>query len=546
MDALRQLIERIRTQLSVMTGSQQLAIGLCAVIIVGSLLWLMQWSAAPELQPLVDQPMTAEEMTAAISQLQASRAVYEEVGDRIYVKPEDRRRLYRELQTAGALPRDTSLGFENLLQDQSPFQPESINKRNFIIALQNELAAVIAEDAAISTATVFVNDASQRRLGARASVVPTASINAATARGRQVDQAVVTGMANLVSGAVAGLEPHNVRVSINGRPRPIPGPDDEVSFGLLEEKKKNERHLEEKIRAQLAYIPGVKVAVAVELETTRKHVETREYSPAEVKTDTSKTEETTVGSPASESGLNPNTGTALSSAAEGQSSTTEETVTENFEPKVAVVETSEQMPFTVKKATASINIPRSFFVSLFMAGNPEAAAPTNDDLKPLIDIEKSRVKALVQNVLPANASDGVEVDWFPDLAPDAHGEFAGSEVYAAAPREEEPGTVAALTDYGPQAGLVALALFSVFMMLRLVRKSGRTIDMLPPQAGREAEGTEQDSPLDRADLTEGFLVGQEVDEDTLRFRNLSEQVSKMVDDDPDTAADLVRRWMGQS
>ena len=545
MEMLRQLVERIRSQLSVMTRSQQLAIGLCAVIIMGSLLWLTQWSTTPQLEPLVDQPMTAEELNTAVTQLKGMRAVYKEIGDRIYVKPQARRRLYRELQAAGALPQDTSLGFENLLKEQSPFQPESVNRRNFLIALQNELAAVIAEEPAVAAATVFINDAAQRKLGARPSLVPSASINATTTRGGQIDQAKVVGMANLVSAAVAGLEPHRVKVMINGRPRPVPGPEDEISFGLLEEKKKNERHLEDKIHAQLAYIPGVKVAVAVELETTRKHVETREYTEAEVKSEQSTVEESSFGTPAGEAGVNPNTGTALTSAAEGQSTNKDESRSEYFEPMIAMVERSEQIPLTVKKATASINIPRSFFVSLFLAENPDVSTPTNDDLKPLIDVEKSRVKALVQKVLHADDPDVVEVDWFPDLAPDTHGAFAESPLYAGTNRQEAEGTVAALTSYGPQVGLVALALFSLLMMVRLVRKSSRAIDVLLPEMRRGAKEVEESRPLENADLTEGYLVGQEVDEDTLKYRNLSEQVSRMVDEDPETAAELVRRWMGQ-
>ncbi len=527
--------------MSVLTRSQQLAIALCAVIIMGSLTWLTQWSTRPQLEPLVDQPMSAEELAAAVEHLQALRADFEEIGDRVYVKPRDRRRLYRELQVAGALPQDTSLGFQNLLKEQSPFQPESVNRRNYLIALQNELAAVIADSPEVDTATVFINDVAERKLGARPNLEPSASVKITAARGKSFDQAMVLGVADLVSAAVPGLEPHRVKVMVDGRPRSIPGPEDEVSFGLLEERKKNERHLEEKILAQLAYIPGVKVAVTVQLETTRKQIETREYAPAEVKSDRSKTEESSVGAPSNEAGVNPNTGTALAGAGDGQASTTEETQNEYYEPLVAMVERSEQVPLTIKRATASINIPRSYFVSVHQAENPSANQPTNDDLQPLIDIEKSRVRAEVLNVLHASEPDAVVVDWFPDLAPDLRG-FEDGQVYAAGGGRSTTEAAASLLSYGPQAGLVALALTSLVMMVRLVRKSSRTLDALP-RLREPSDERDEHRPLESADPTEGYLVGQELDEQTLRYRNLSEQVSRMVDDDPEIAADLIRRWV---
>jgi len=48
-----------------------------------------------------------------------------------------------------------------------------------------------------------------------------------------------------------------------------------------------------------------------------------------------------------------------------------------------------------------------------------------------------------------------------------------------------------------------------------------------------------------ADMPEGLLLGHEVDEDTLRFKQLGEQVSRMVDDAPQVAADLLKRWVEQ-
>ena len=48
-----------------------------------------------------------------------------------------------------------------------------------------------------------------------------------------------------------------------------------------------------------------------------------------------------------------------------------------------------------------------------------------------------------------------------------------------------------------------------------------------------------------AAVSEGYLTGHEVDEETLRGHELRDQVSTMVEENPDNAADLIRRWVEQ-
>jgi flagellar biosynthesis/type III secretory pathway M-ring protein FliF/YscJ len=67
MDSLRRMIEQMTERFRPLETSQKLAIFLCVVVIVGSLVSLMRWSTAPELVPILakdfslDQRDTAEE-----------------------------------------------------------------------------------------------------------------------------------------------------------------------------------------------------------------------------------------------------------------------------------------------------------------------------------------------------------------------------------------------------------------------------------------------------------------------------------------------------
>ena len=49
MEFLRRLAISTRDQLSGLTVSQRLVIGLCAVLVAGSMAWLMHWAGQPEM-----------------------------------------------------------------------------------------------------------------------------------------------------------------------------------------------------------------------------------------------------------------------------------------------------------------------------------------------------------------------------------------------------------------------------------------------------------------------------------------------------------------
>jgi flagellar biosynthesis/type III secretory pathway M-ring protein FliF/YscJ len=110
------------------------------------------------------------------------------------------------------------------------------------------------------------------------------------------------------------------------------------------------------------------------------------------------------------------------------------------------------------------------------------------------------------------------------------------------------GTMDIIRGYGPQAGLGFLALLSMTMMLRIVRKSAEHVgSSLRPKAvhippGEEELLTAGPDPVGKAGASESLLVGREVDDDSLRYAELSEEVSKLVREDAPGAAAMLRRW----
>jgi len=550
MDAFRRILGNINQNFSDLTVSQRLAIGMCVVVIVGAFLWVVRWSTVPQMVRLLEEPMTTAQLAVVRKALPAGS--FQIVGDHVLVPPAERHDLFWRLQDAGALPEDTSVTFAKLIEDDSPFRPESENHFRRRVALQNELAKVIASSRLIRSAEVFITDTTDRRISSP-STVPTASIQVTLANGHSLDQEIVNACAAIVAGAVPGLVAHRVSVVDGTTLRTYSPPDPENSFGqgLLQEAQKNEKHLRTKILEQLSYIPGVRVAVTVSLDSARKQIREYTYAQPAVSEEQSNTSETQSGAPSGETGVGPNVGQSLASVGGGDTSSTDDSRTKFQDQRIKTETTTERIPLTRERATASIGIPWSFVTGVLkkMKGNDEE--PSAPDVDAQFKIESARVSLVVRNIIMAARDEDVTVGLFPDLKP-AVTVMPDGSLMAASGVAEGSDAMQMLRDYGPQGGLAVLAVFGLLMMSRLAKRSvgdaARTLDR--SQAARAATGREggetyvgSDAPVGLAEPGEGApLVGREVNEEALRGSEMTRQVSQFVSDNPKGAARLIRQW----
>jgi flagellar biosynthesis/type III secretory pathway M-ring protein FliF/YscJ len=296
----------------------------------------------------------------------------------------------------------------------------------------------------------------------------------------------------------------------------------------------------------------VRVSVSVELDASRRKTKTQDYGKQDIKTEESTETSNNTGGGAAETGVNANVGVALTGGETRTTNRSEETRAEYFPAQPIRMEDIEHAPFTLKRAMASIGIPRSFLVGIHRARFGEKAEPAglDDDanFQALRETELARVRSAAMNILMTKDAEDVDVTVFYDFAPEGteFSTFPGGIMTAAA---ADAGAASLLQRYGMQGGVLALALLSFLMMARMVRKSSQVVSaVLPPQHRSDDEPESEEllsvsgRPVGKAAASEGLLVGQEVDEDTLRFTQLGAQVSKMVETDPETAAELIRRW----
>jgi flagellar biosynthesis/type III secretory pathway M-ring protein FliF/YscJ len=370
---------------------------------------------------------------------------------------------------------------------------------------------------------------------------------------------MVEGFAKLVAGAVSGLKPQNVTITDvrTGRSYSVPDPEDSAGLDALSLEKKREEHLRSKILGTLADVPGVRVAVRVELDPSRRVTQKIRHDAPQPRMEMTQSSESNSGQGASESGVQANLGQSISEAAPGQSTSMEDSKVENFEPKLSQTETVEQSPFTVKKVTAAVGIPRSFVAGVVKLRHPEKSEPKDDDPEfvAVRDEQVSRVKGIVERIVMARDAADVEVAIYPDMEWSAEG---GSWSQPGAPPLVQAGAegfdaLGLLKTYGPQAGLGLLALMSLLMVTRLANRastvsSGTYRSMAPPPAS-ESEPTLNvgAQTIGQALVSsDSVLTGREVDDDTLRFQELGDEVAKLVESDPEGTAALLRRWVEET
>lgn len=559
MERLRQLVSNIAAQLSVLSLSQRIAIGLAAALIAVSLLSLVQWAKTPDLVPLVDHSFEFVELSAIEDSLRAAGIDYEIVGNsRVLVRAADRHNALRLVYEADALPDGSLFDMQTVVTTSNPFQPPEARTNAWTYAKGNELAKIIITSPYVKKASVILNPVTKRRLGGITDV-PTASVAVTLVRGQEMTQEMVETLAKLVAGAVGGLRPHNVNITDARTLRSfgVPNPEDATGFDILTMVKQREAHYKKKILDKLSHIPGIRVAVTVDIDMTKRVTQNIRHDLPQPRTESSQSTDQSSARRGTEPGTQANLGTAITVGAGGQSSTSEESSVENFEPRVAQTETIEQFPYSTNLVTAAVGIPRSFIVGVYLAGREQGTAEPKDDDPDFISLSESQIERVhnsVERIIMAQSPEDVEVDIYPDFAWSADGSVS-NRLPGEVALGQEQSSLSTATDlaehYGPQVGLGVLALMSLFMVMRLARQASESVakrsDLTaePDTDGDDTILEVGSAPIGQAEVSEGALTGKEVDPETLRYQELGTEVSKMINDDPTGTADLIRRWLNE-
>lgn len=584
MGQFREMLATIQKHLVGMSTSAKLLIASLTVIMLMSLGYVAIYSSKSKFVELMPGVPVAEQAKAAAYLRTVNMQVDVSTDGKVMVPADSQTQARAALAENGKLPSDKSGMFESIISKQNWINSRETNERLFIVALQSQLGEDISQFRGIKSAKVILDIPEPAGLG-RAVKKATASAMVQTKDGSPLAQATVDAIANYIAGSRAGLEIDRVRITdaSTGRQRKAAADGDLSSATYIEHAAKIEAQAHEKISEMLSYINGVIVAVTAQVDVTKVNSQTTSHLPKDkgtlqiekkVNTDETTNVQTSAGA---EPGIASNVGMDVNKGAAGGSNEKKNKEETEYEihagTKTETVVDPKGMPTMI---AVSVNVPRSFVVGLIQStapaagGNGAAPAPAgapagpteqeiNDkfdkDVRPTIEkLLRPHVRAMTvlangvatDEAMTKILADAINVAMIPlDVPAPATKGGATAGILGGLASGGGGGGFNLGGGLIDKAVLGALALVSVGMMLLLVKKSGKPMELptaeeivgIPPAL----EG--QVDLIGEADEAEAAMQGIEVNEDAMQVQQVLEQVGELVSTNPDSAAKLIARWM---
>jgi flagellar M-ring protein FliF len=546
MDLLKSQLERIQRQLAGLNASQKMLTAALAAIMVITVVWWGKYAGEAEMTALLPQAFSPADMGRIQEHLSEKDVHFTVAGDKIMVPADRRMEILSDLTYARVMPRNMQAGFEEIIKQMSPFDPESNREKLWNHGKEMLLSQLIGSFPDVAQADVIIDATSIQRI--EGSVLPSATVNITMHEGSPATQKLVDAAAGAVAGAQSGIALDRIKVIVNGVAQKVHGAEAALADGAdqLALIQQNEAWLEDKVR-QTYNIPGLHVGVRIKLNTATVHFEKHDFdAKGVVRTTietTGDTDEVTGPAPAPvEPGTMPNVAMSAGpsvGAAPAQSQTHEKNTEKNQNYVPETITSSQSTAGDASAIGATVNVPLSYFTRVFKSRDPSIKDPTYAQLLPLIQEESIKLRDGIAHCVAVAKPTDVFVDTYVDAAP----------TLAVQPATASSSSAVSLlvSGHAREIALGVLAVMSLFMASMMVRKSAPS----PVPALRVAEPAP--SSLLPGELIAGEAVsgdpmmdGMELNEEAVKSRQVVDQVSTMVRENPDAAAALVKRWLSRT
>ena len=551
MDALKQQLLRIQQQLQTLSASQKMLTVAMVAIMVMTLAWWGSYAGSADLQPLLDQALSGEELASMKSALSAGGISYSVVGDRIMVPADKRIEAVAQLGLTQALPRDMHNAFDDMVAKLNPLQAPTTTDKLMNHAKEMMLAQMFSRWPGVSNAIVMIDNTNIRRIGG--SIEPSAAVALTMKPGTPRNLAYAEAAADMVAGAQAGVDRAKVKITIDGQPIPVRSDDMRsvaLSGDFLESRANAERQYREKIEQFLGNYGMVYVTVSVGLVTETTLEKQRLVDPKnKIELNTRTLTESSEGSESTFSGADPgvvsNTASAngaMSVAAGGgpaSTTTHEKNETTNEVDHGYTTRDVSRPAGDAPAVTAAVSVPESFFINLWKSRNPAGAVgPSPAEVQSLVDAEIPNIRNGVRAATAIADDNAISVATYHDVAPPPVTEVATA------------GLANGIGGWGmKEIAIGVLAAVSLFMVSMMVRRGTPKPIILPaPQMKPEANKPSVMMGEDVAGEVgggSGALMARELSPEAIESSQIVEQVATMVKENPDAAASMVRRWLSQ-
>ncbi|MEL6328628.1 MAG: hypothetical protein AAFR38_03120 [Planctomycetota bacterium] len=565
MEPIRRAFKTVIQQFGKLSATQRLLMASLAVIAAMTLFVVSQYAAE---RPMVELTgLEPSEQTRVQAAFRGMDLPVQIDGGRLMIPEGTQHLAMAELLESGEMPDNTETLFRNLIEKQDWRLSREQNNQQYMFALQNELGRVIGRLRGVRSARVIIDAPEASGLG-RAVREPTASVTLFGSAG-SIPQEAVDAAASLVAGARSGLELRNVRVidGSTGRPRAVTDESRMAAGTYLEHQQMVEEETRRKLEQLLGYIPGATVAVTARVDVRRvsrrttRNLEKGQGTVSLPMQVTSSEHESTNSSRGFEPGVRANQEVSIPSGGSGAGSNlTQGEESTQFENAIGREQLEESDPRGMPTyLAASVNVPEGYVEGLVrrrQAGDPDADAEGAVDPDDVLQRFEELRRTIEETLRPHLRTTDAEGN-----------ETAGEVSVALVPSAMEPivessnaGFLSVLTGGGGsgaggeaggslmERGLVAgLAVVSLGMMVMMVRKTSKRVDLptadelvgRPPALQMDAsmmgDAAEGDAPM------EGF----ELDENEMQATKMLEQVTHVVEEDPEKAAKLIARWMAE-
>jgi len=551
MDFLNKAFAQLADLFKSMTLGARITAGLLLAVVVISLGYLFQYHVSgPDVDLMMGEPVPYSQlpmMQAAFAK--AGLKSYRIEGTRILVPPGEQGTYMAALADNDALPPNIDTIIDDMAKTESPWISKDQREQRAKIAKQRRVGLMISEMKGIEVARVQYDTETKRDFNRTR--LTTALVTVKPEGSKELSETQVASIRHAVAAAFAGMKAENVTVADRNGYTYYGSPESggsSLDDPYATRKRMYEQDWKARILYALSYVPGVNVSLNVELDRERNtRTESVKHGtkpvPLWVEEKTA-TESEEGGSAAGVPGFEAqgNTPRALASASQGRGTKGEKEKSESQQQNVVDGERSvkDTVGLTPERVTVSVGVPASYFESVWSERNPteagqESKKPDQAALEQIQTEVVAKIQKHVAALLPpvadvADPIDLVTVTTFEDVK---------------LPEIPPPGMAeTALTWFGQYwgtLGMITLAMFSLIILRSMLRAgTAESETESRPSAVFSMESAEavDESEIKAAAKRLGRFSG--------KGPSLRDELSELVKEDPDAAANILRTWIGSA
>ncbi|HEY1685853.1 MAG TPA: hypothetical protein VGG19_13900 [Tepidisphaeraceae bacterium] len=548
MNLVRTQFDRIQAQLLALTPSQKMLTASLLTIMVMTLFYWVHYAASPEYLPVLDQSLSTEDVGRISNYLRSHDYDVKVSSDRVLVPAERQMQAVAELTEAQQMPQNITDGFDSMVKIMNPFDADDKSDEMWKHATEITVSGIISRWQGVTNASVVIDKTMKQGMSIEDSIQPSAAVNITTRDPGKTDRHLADSAQRFLTGAVAGLDAANVHVIINGI-----AINTDTGDGLgaasqgLDMARDQEKYLSGKIKEALAYMNApvlAEVTCDVDTQSISKEqteIDTKNSLYKPLKEETTSDEINSGQAASAEPGLGANIQANVGESGGAKTNSTKTMENNEFTvlPSQTLTKTT-QTPGKITPRAATVQIPRTYFVACYKQENPSAKDPDASAIQSIIDTQTPVIKGAIRGCTGLT-DDAISIGFYDPISPEISPEtvaIAGGQTST---------VTALLSGHLKDIAVAALAVISLFMVSMMVRKGTPQPIVHAVQEKSEPQSLEA-GELVAGEASEGnaTLDGMELDDDAVKTQQMIGQVSQMVKENPDGAANLVKRWLNHA